>query len=195
MSCQVYTLAALPTGLVLRYLLNRGLVLSYSRTGRFWRKKTLFSMLVIWRLLGYLEIGVVTIVTELFRLPSTVRKNSIMCSKCVTGVVFVYSLYEKQSPGTSVRVSCSNCWKNIYESAIVIWLCWRNIISISYLMDAGNYNFFDFPTAKLRTYRYLKGSYKIHPLIRESLELKMPAYSYYYKINNALLIFETNLEK
>jgi hypothetical protein len=63
--------------------------------------------------------------------------------------------------------------------------------------------FFYFLTAKLGTYRCLKISKKILPLIRESLELKIPAYDYKtlwgFKpvINmdngdNALLDFETN---
>jgi len=66
--------------------------------------------------------------------------------------------------------------------------------------------FLDFPAAKLGTYRCIKSSKKVHPLIREPLEFKMPGY--YCKMlwgfkpvidmdngNNALLIFETNLEK
>lgn len=46
MSGQIYTLAALPAGLELRYLFSSGLVLSYNQSGHFTRKKTLLSLLV-----------------------------------------------------------------------------------------------------------------------------------------------------
>jgi hypothetical protein len=114
-------------------------------------------MLGIWRLLGCLAIDVVTTLTELFRLPSAVRRNRIMCSKYVTSVDFGYSCVctRKQSPDNSVPFNCTNCWKNTYESAVVTWLCWRNIISRCYLTDAENIIFFDFATAKLGTCRCL----------------------------------------
>jgi hypothetical protein len=138
----------------------------------FGEKKTLLSLLGIWRLLGCLASGMVTILTELFRLPSAVRRKRIMCSKFVTSVVFVFCCVctKSQSPGNSVRVNCSNCWKNICESVVIIWLCWRNINfqKISYGHRKLQF-FFDFPTTKLGTYRCIKSSKKIHPLIRKSL--------------------------
>ena len=85
MSGQPYALATLPTGLGLQCLLNKGLVLSYSQSGRFWRKKRTLLCL-----LGCLAGSVVTVLTEIFRLPSAGRRKRIICSKYVTGVVFVY---------------------------------------------------------------------------------------------------------